>query len=160
MQKAESWHLRLITATIQLPHCTDTVPRARRQKHSILQPSTFIYKLTQIHSLLQYALPALRDHSTEIYIDTYLSQKDGSLLFLNYYRIFGISGIMDIVMCLQTTNKNQEDAPNRCSNFPFNPLKTSNFLFNPLTLRWLMSYIYGAPILDVSISHTTTQHSR
>jgi hypothetical protein len=28
-----------------------------------------------------------------------------------------------------------------------------------LTLRWLMSYIYGAPILDVSRSHTT-QHSR
>ena len=33
---------------------------------------------------------------------------------------------------------------------------TSSFL----TLRWLMSYIYGAPILDVSRSHTTTQHSR
>jgi len=33
--------------------------------------------------------------------------------------------------------------------------------FNPsLTLRRLMSYIYGAPILDVSRSHTTTQHSR
>ena len=29
-----------------------------------------------------------------------------------------------------------------------------------LTLRRLMSYIYGAPILDVSKSHTTTQHSR
>ena len=29
-----------------------------------------------------------------------------------------------------------------------------------LTLRWLMSYTYGAPILDVSRSHTTTQHSR
>jgi len=29
-----------------------------------------------------------------------------------------------------------------------------------LTLRVLMSYIYGAPILDVSRSHTTTQHSR
>jgi len=29
-----------------------------------------------------------------------------------------------------------------------------------LTLRWLMSYIYGAPILDVSRSHTMTQHSR
>jgi len=28
-----------------------------------------------------------------------------------------------------------------------------------LTLRQLMSYIYGAPILDVSRSHTTTQHS-
>jgi len=30
----------------------------------------------------------------------------------------------------------------------------------PLTLRRLMPYIYGAPILDVSRSHTTTQHSR
>ena len=29
-----------------------------------------------------------------------------------------------------------------------------------LTLRLLMSYMYGAPILDVSRSHTTTQHSR
>jgi len=32
--------------------------------------------------------------------------------------------------------------------------------FRKLTLRRLMSYIYGAPILDVSRSHTTTQHSR
>jgi len=31
---------------------------------------------------------------------------------------------------------------------------------NQLTLRRLMSYIYGAPILDVSRSHATTQHSR
>jgi len=29
-----------------------------------------------------------------------------------------------------------------------------------LTFRLVMSYIYGAPILDVSRSHTTTQHSR
>ena len=29
-----------------------------------------------------------------------------------------------------------------------------------LTLRLFMSHIYGAPILDVSRSHTTTQHSR
>jgi len=33
-------------------------------------------------------------------------------------------------------------------------------LLDVLTLRRLMSYIYGAPILDVSRSHTTTQHSR
>ena len=34
-------------------------------------------------------------------------------------------------------------------------------VFNqPLTLRLLKSYIYGTPILDVSISHTTTQQSR
>ena len=31
---------------------------------------------------------------------------------------------------------------------------------NKLTLKRLMSYIYGAPILDGSRSHTTTQHSR
>ena len=31
---------------------------------------------------------------------------------------------------------------------------------NTLTLRSLTLYIYGAPILDVSRSHTTTQHSR
>jgi len=39
--------------------------------------------------------------------------------------------------------------------------KFYNLDFSPkLTLRLLMSYIYGAPILDVSRSHTTTQHSQ
>ena len=37
---------------------------------------------------------------------------------------------------------------------------TPHNLQKHLTLRRLMSYIYGAPILDVSRSHTTTQHSR
>jgi len=39
---------------------------------------------------------------------------------------------------------------------------TNNNRHHHLTLRLLMShiYIYGAPILDVSRSHTTTQHSR
>ena len=43
------------------------------------------------------------------------------------------------------------------------PLSLTNKLLiykTVLTLRLLMSYIYGAPILDVSRSHTTTQHSR
>ena len=35
-----------------------------------------------------------------------------------------------------------------------------SFIACRLTLRRLMSHIYGAPILDVSRSHTTTQHSR
>ena len=34
------------------------------------------------------------------------------------------------------------------------------WIYRKLTLRLLMSYIHGAPILDVSRSHTTTQHSR
>ena len=39
-------------------------------------------------------------------------------------------------------------------------LHVSRIRDKSLTLRLLMSYIYGAPILDVSRSHTTTQHSR
>ena len=43
-------------------------------------------------------------------------------------------------------------------------LHVSRIRVKSLTLRLLMSYIYihiyGAPILDVSRSHTTTDHSR
>ena len=39
-------------------------------------------------------------------------------------------------------------------------LHVSRIRVKSLTLRLLMSYIYGAPILDVSRSHTTMQHSR
>ena len=39
-------------------------------------------------------------------------------------------------------------------------LHVSRIRVKLLTFRCLMSYIYGAPILDVSRSHTTTQHSR
>ena len=39
-------------------------------------------------------------------------------------------------------------------------LHVSRIRVKLLTLRLLMCYTYGAPILDVSRSHTTTQHSR
>ena len=39
-------------------------------------------------------------------------------------------------------------------------LHVSRIRVKLLTFRRLMSHIYGAPILDVSRSHTTTQHSR
>ena len=39
-------------------------------------------------------------------------------------------------------------------------LHVSRIRVKLLTFRLLMSYMYGAPILDVSRSHTTTQHSR
>ena len=39
-------------------------------------------------------------------------------------------------------------------------LHVSSIRVKLLTFRRLMSYIYEAPILDVSTSHTTTQHSR
>ena len=39
-------------------------------------------------------------------------------------------------------------------------LHVSRIMVKSLTLRLLMSYTYGAHILDVSRLHTTTQHSR
>ena len=39
-------------------------------------------------------------------------------------------------------------------------LHVSRVMVKSLPLRLLMSYMYGAHILDVSRSHTTTQHSR
>ena len=39
-------------------------------------------------------------------------------------------------------------------------LHVSRIRVKSLTIRLLMSYIYGAPILDVSRSHKTTHHSR
>jgi len=39
-------------------------------------------------------------------------------------------------------------------------LHVGRIMVKLLTLRLLMLYIYGAPILDVSRSHTTSQHSR
>jgi len=39
-------------------------------------------------------------------------------------------------------------------------LHVSRIRVKLLTFRLLMSYIYGASILDVSRSHTTTQHIR
>jgi hypothetical protein len=39
-------------------------------------------------------------------------------------------------------------------------IHVSRIRVKSLTLRLLMSYKYGAPILDVSRSHTTKQHSR
>ena len=39
-------------------------------------------------------------------------------------------------------------------------LHVSRIRVKSLTFGRLMSYIYGAPVLDVSRSHTTTQHSR
>ena len=39
-------------------------------------------------------------------------------------------------------------------------LHVSRIRVKSLTLRLLMSYIYGAPILDVSRSYATTHHSR
>ena len=49
----------------------------------------------------------------------------------------------------------------KIDNRSFERVEKFKYLETTLTLRRLMYiYIYGAPILDVSRSHTTTQHSR
>jgi len=76
------------------------------------------------------------------------------------------------------SSKQADNNPGLCPINPLNPelnpicyllallahhfLHVSRIRVKSLTLRLLMSYIYiyGAPILDVSRSHTTTQHSR
>jgi len=47
-----------------------------------------------------------------------------------------------------------------CSLYEDDRRKINATEMDALTLRRLMSYIYGAPILDVSRSYATTQHSR
>ena len=54
--------------------------------------------------------------------------------------------------------RKQQTAPSRRRHYLLS--NYLSYILTHLTLRWLMSYIYGAPILDVSRSHTTTQHSR
>ena len=95
---------------------------------------------------------------------------------------------MDLKQVMSTNRSDCEDRSVRTVHscltfwrwsFTFNPLKrelnpvcyllvllahhflhVSRIRVKSLTIRLLMSYIYGAPILDVSRSHTTTQHSR
>jgi len=78
--------------------------------------------------------------------------------FINEYIsncIFTNAEHLDIYFCVMNDCVNIYRKSVKC----FNPLQTKR---RPLylTLRSLTLYIYGAPILDVSRSHTTTQHSR
>ena len=83
--------------------------------------------------------------------------------------------IFPILFFLESLNAFQDNAGRKLleffgtfAYFHVTPLNASRNIYRHqiLTLRRLMSYIYiyiyiyGAPILDVSRSHTTTQHSR
>jgi len=92
----------------------------------------------------------------------------------HYHGLYNIPGKYQIIHTIVSTNEE------RIVHSWFNPLKpelnpicyllallgvhhflhVSRIRVKLLTFMLLMSYIYGAPILDVSRSHTTTQHSR
>ena len=62
------------------------------------------------------------------------------------------SCLSPLPMAPHSLNASRNCKPGSCS--------VSHVTVHILTLRRLMSYVYGAPILDVSRSHTTTHHSR
>jgi len=75
-------------------------------------------------------MPPASSYVLELFVDRLMSGRTG--IFLRVKDIYPVLDIMSVLVLF---------------------LKT-------LTLRLLMSYICGAPILDVSGLHTTTQHSR
>ena len=64
------------------------------------------------------------------------------------------------ILALFNVTIQQKCVPNRTSSSVLQMSLSRHNKRRSLTLRRLMSYIYGAPILDVSRSHTTTQYSR
>ena len=119
-----------------------------RTKHNVTYTHTFNNKFNIVHFPWRYIkyiiLNANLLHHVLIY---YLLLRDVSASFLGHYSLF-IIHIHRLRQCFIWRNVK----PRR--------LDATNYISVYLTLRLLMSYKYGAPILDVSRSHTTTQHSR
>ena len=101
-------------------------------------------------------------------------------LFVTYSGCTGLISRSEHLLCLKSFIVISRSSSKRIQIENFNPLNpelspicyllallgvhhflhVSRIRVKSLTFRLLMSYIYGAPILDVSRSHTTTQHSR
>jgi hypothetical protein len=108
------------------------------------------------------------------------STEQKEILFYGTYGWFNVQLLIKVKLSLCMPSRHTVGADVQLhSILTFNPLNTElnticyllallahNFLHvrrmrvKSLTLRLLMSYIYGAPILDVSRSHTTTQPSQ
>ena len=105
-------------------------------------------------------------------------EQDSVLLLANYILLRLCASLLEYLSFRSCDSCRRLPEPKHHS-FLFNPLKAelnpicyllallahhflhvSRIRVKSVTLRLLMSYVYGAPILDVSRSHTTTQHSR
>ena len=115
------------------------------KKSSLLRTETFKFTAQWIWKLEQFG-------------------KDGFIMWKNYFSVrhallrvcqhFAVCGERCTIPCGTKFKGLRLQNPNVLAT---NSFKTYTLY---LTLRLLMSYIYGAPILDVSRSHTTTHHSR
>jgi len=98
--------------------------------------------LDNAYSLRKVTMPKLR------FRDIFLLQSSGSLLSVDCWFLNPLKPELNPICYLL--------ALLGAHNF----LHVSRIRVKLLTFRRLMSCIYAAPILDVSRSHTTTQHSR
>ena len=76
---------------------------------------------------------------------------------------YSFFGLFEITQCIPLVNPLNHELNPICyllALLAHHFLHVSRIRVKSLTLRLLMSYIYGALILDVSRSHTTTQHSQ
>ena len=110
----------------------------------------------QLHSLIHSPTQSLTHsltHSLTTWIRVVLEKLTGSQLVKKFPIFYGtrrfitaITSARQLSLSWARSIQSISSHPTSCSSI--------------LTLRRLMSYIYGASILDVSRSHTTTQHSR
>jgi len=148
-----------------MPDYTVSLPRTLRRLET-LQPYKFeIQFLTAVNALSRQEVTPAPEGVFQ----------NNSLTFRLLYRrnpVGGPNGRYGVAALIKTTETKND--------FFFNPLNAelnpichllallgvhhflhvSRIRVKLLTLRLLMSFIYGAPILDVSRSHTTTHHSR
>jgi len=78
----------------------------------------------------------------------------------SHYQGFAVHGILYTILPLNPLNAELNPICYLLALLAHHFLHVSRIRDKSLTLRLLTPYIYGAPILDVCRSHTTTQHSR
>ena len=100
----------------------------------------------------------------ELRWDRFFSEYFAFILTVSFHLCYLIIFIYMLLLPERQMGEAWESSNRQCSFVSRGALNRKvdllSLFFEWLTLRLLMSYIYGGPILDVSRSHTTTQHSR